>query len=274
MKRLICYCALALIIASGCKKAPYLTYSDIARIQMADTITKSATFVFEPKTVLRDTVYIDVNTIGGITPFDRPVKFVQVPEFSVTYTRDPLTNKIIDSVVTELPFKAIPGTHYVGFDDKAVENIMVVKANEATAKIPVILLRDTSLANNSYRLHIQLVANDHFGLGEKIAKEKTIVFSDRLERFDSWRTDNYLSPAFSTFGKYSVGKHQFMIDVLRQNIDDAWYKAANSEGALRQYVIVLKQALTDFNNNADNIASGKAPIRETSSPTSPIISFP
>ncbi|MBV7529648.1 DUF4843 domain-containing protein [Chitinophaga sp. sic0106] len=274
MKNIICLCALALMITSGCKKAPYLTYSDIARVQMSDTTTQTATFVFESKSLVQDTVYIDINTIGGITPYDRPVKLVQVPEVTWTYKRDPATNLIIDSTATELPYKALPGVHYVDFNDKAVQAIMVVKANEATAKIPVILLRDASLAANTYRLRVQLVANDQFGLGEKAAREKTLTFSDHLERFKSWQTDNGLSPAYSWFNKYSVGKHQFMIDVLKQNIDEAWYQAANGNGSLRQFVIVLKEALAAYNSDPANIASGKAPVRENASPTSPAITFP
>jgi hypothetical protein len=65
-----------------------------------------------------------------------------------------------------------------------------------------------------------------------------------------------------------------MIDVLKQNIDEKWFKASVELGALNQFVTVLKQALSDFNSNPDNIASGKAPVRETSSPTSTPITFP
>jgi hypothetical protein len=274
MKQIICYCGFALVVIAGCRKAPYLTYTDIARIQMADTTTQSATFVFEPKNIVQDTAYIQVNTIGGITPYDRQVKFIQVIDYSYTYKVDTTTHQIIDSIATEVPFRALPGVHYVDFNDKNMQSLMIVKANEATASIPVILLRDTSLATNTYRLHIQLEESHEFGLGEKIAREKTLVFSDHLERFDSWRVDSYLAPAFGWFGKYSVGKHQFMIDVLKQNIDDAWFKAASNNGSLRQFVTVLKQALSDFNSNQANLASGKAPLRETSSPTSAAVTFP
>ncbi|RFS19227.1 DUF4843 domain-containing protein [Chitinophaga silvatica] len=272
MKRIICYCAVVLVIISGCRKAPYLVYSDIARIQISDTITMSATFVFKNKNIVRDTQYINVSTIGGITSFDRPVKFEQIPEYTYTYKRDPVTNQIVDTIVTAVPFQAKPGVHYVDFNDKSVQDIMVVKANEAVAKIPVILLRDTSLVTNSYRLRFKLVANDQFGLGVKSAQQKTLVFSDRLERFASWSTDNGLAAGW--FGKYSTGKHQFMIDVLKQNIDQAWYDAASAAGALRQYSTVLKQALVDFNSDPANQASGKAPLRETASVTSPIVTFP
>jgi hypothetical protein len=274
MKRLIYIIAILMAAASGCTKSEYLLFSDVARVQLSDTTTLSSTFIYDPATVTKDTVYILVSTIGGITNYDRPVKLVQVPEFDYTYVRDPITNQITDTIATERPFKAVAGTHYMDLADKSLESMMVVKADSVSALIPVVLLRDASLKTNSYRLRLQLVANKEFSLGEKNAREKTIVFSDRLERFFSWRVDATNAPAFNNFGKYSTGKHQFMMDVLKVNIDEAWYQAALAAQATGNYVNLLKGALTTFNNDPANIASGKAPLRETDSPASAVITFP
>ena len=274
MKKIICSIAVLLVIAAGCRKAENLMYNDIARVQLSDTTAMSATFVYDAASVVRDTVLVQVNTIGNIAGYDRPVKLMQVPEYDYTYVRDSLTNQIKDTVKTERPFKAIPGIHYVDLNDPSVAPLMVVKANAVTAMIPIILLRDTSLKTNSYRLRLQLVANDQFGLGEVNARSKTLVFSDRLERFYSWRVDNGTAAAFTTFGKYSTGKHQFMINALMVNIDEAWYQAMIQAGAIQQYQNTLKVALTQFNTNPENIASGKAPLRETNSPTSLVVTFP
>ncbi|WP_295116538.1 DUF4843 domain-containing protein [uncultured Chitinophaga sp.] len=273
MKKLVLYIAVLMVTAIGCKKAEQLVYNDIARIQLHDTAAMNFTFVYDAATVVKDTVYVRVNTIGGITSADRPVKFVQVPEYDYTYVRDPITNQIIDTVETERPFKAVPGIHYLDFNDKAAPP-MVVSADSARAFVPVVLLRDPSLKENTYRLRIQIAANDAFGLGEIMAREMTIIFSDRLERFYSWRTDNTVSPAFNNFGKYSTGKHQFMIDALKTNINEEWYQAALTAGAMQQYRNVVKQLLTEFNANPANIASGKAPLRETDNPTSAVVTFP
>jgi hypothetical protein len=274
MKTFIYAFAVLLVLVAGCKKSDYLIYHDIARIQLNDTTTQSATFVYAPAAVTTDTVLIQVNTIGGVTNYDRTVELMQVTEYDYTYVRDPVTNQITDTVVTEKPFKAFPGIHYVDFKDKSTQPLMVIKANEVSAKIPVVLLRDTSLKSNSYRLRVQLVANDQFGLGEVNARTTTIVFSDRLERFPSWRVDNTSASAYNIFGKYSTGKHQFMIDVLKVNIDEEWFQAVLSSGASQQYRTILKQALADFNINPANIASGKAPLRETTSPGALVVTFP
>lgn len=239
----------------GCKKADQLVYSDQARVQLSDTATLSQTFVYEPATVTRDTVYIRVNTIGEIKNVDRAVQLVQVPDGPAERT-------------------AKPGIHFVALDDPSLKSLMVIKANEVFAMIPVVLFRDTSLRTNSYRLRLQLAGNDQFGLGEGTLRSRAIQFSDRLERFFSWRFDTTVASAFNNFGKYSTRKHQFMIDVLGQQIDEAWYQAALLAGAAGHYKNVAKAELNTFNSNPANIASGAAPMRETSLPTSPLVTFP
>ena len=255
MKRLIYIALILTTVITGCKKNEQLLYHDIARVQLNDTATINSTFVYDPATVTRDTVYVQVNTIGKTANNDREVKLVQVTEENE-------------------PFPAVAGVHYVSLDDPSLKKLMVIKANAVSAMIPIVLLRDTSLKTNSYRLQLQLTANDQFGLGEVQYRSIAIRFSDHLERFFSWRVDASQAPAFITFGKYSIGKHQFMIDVLHETIDEAWYQAASSIGALTNYQNLLKTALAKFNSDPANIASGKAPLRETSSPNSLAITFP
>jgi hypothetical protein len=274
MKKYSCIIIIALAVAAGCKKADYLLYEGAARIQMADTAAASFTFVYEAPAVLRDTVYVSLNTIGGITDQDRKVTLEQVTEYDVTYTRDPVTNKIIDSTVKEKPFKAVPGKHYVPLNDPSMQSLLVIRANKASDSLPIILLRDTSLKSNSYRLRLKIVANDVFAIGETKAVERTLLFSDRLERFESWKTDGSASPAYNFFGKYSVAKHQFMVDVLKVRIDDAWYKAIAAAQAISHYRALVKDALAAFNADPANISAGKAPMRETNDPGSPLITFP
>ena len=271
-KQLSILLAVLLVAATSCKKAQELLYSDINRVQLSDTAALNTTFVYDAATVTRDTIYMQVNTIGGISANERPVTLLQVPEYDYSYVRDPVTNKT-DTIKTEKPFKAVAGVHYVDFKDPSVQSLMVIKANQASSLIPIILLRDASLKTESYRLRFELQTNSSFGLGEKKAIGRTILFSDRLERFYSWRFDNGTAPAFYSFGKYSTAKHQFMIDVIKANIDEAWYQAAVATGALSHYINYLKDALVKFNNDPGNIASGKAPLRETSAASSPLVTF-
>ena len=274
MKKYLFISFLLLALAAGCKRNEYLLFSDIARIQQADTTEITYTFIYTAPSVERDTVYIPVNTIGGITDKDRPVKLEQLTEYDYTYVRDPVTNQITDTIATERPFKAVPGKHYVPFDDPSIASLMVVKANQPTASLPVILLRDPSLKENTWRLRVQLAANSEFEIGETRFTQRAIVFSDRLERFYSWRFDNGVAPAWGNFGNYSIRKHQFMIDVLGVQIDENWYQAILQAQATNHYKLLMKDALAAYNSDPANIASGKAPMRETDSPTSPLITFP
>ena len=254
MKRLIYFSIVILAaVVTGCTKTDYLLFNDSARVQLSDTATINSTFFYEPATVIRDTVYIQVNTIGNTTSKDREVKLVQVTEPGVTNP-------------------AVAGVHYVPMDDPSLKDLMIVKGNRASAMIPVVLLRDPSLKVNSFRLRLELVANDQFSLGEQKSRTRAILFSDRLERFYSWRTDT--SPAAGFFGKYSTRKHQFMYDFLNIKIDEVWYQALLATGALTNYKNVLKEGLAAFNSNPVNIANGTAPMRESSLPSSAIITFP
>jgi hypothetical protein len=241
---------------------------------LRDTTSIAYTFVYEPEPVRQDTVFIKLNTIGDVANYNREVQLIQIPEYTYSYVPNAQDPKIIDTIKTEMPNKAVPGKHYVPFDDPSLKNRMVVQADSVTALIPVILLRDPSLKNETCRLRVQLAASPDFGLGEVKAREITILFSDRLERFYSWRVDNYQASAYNTFGKYSINKHQFMIDILKIRIDEEWYQAVVALGAAQHYKNYLKEELEKFNNDPENIAAGKAPMRETGDPNSPIVFFP
>ena len=274
MKKYNCIILILLAVAVGCKKAAYQMYNNGAAIQLADTATVNVSFIYETAAVTRDTIYIPLKTIGGVADHNRTYTVEQIPEYDITYIRDAATGKITDSTVSVRPNTAVPGIHYVSFTDAGVQSTMFVQTDSAVGKLPVILIRDTSLKSNSYRLRLRLTANEEFRTGEKYAIEKTIVFSDRLERFESWKVDAGTAPAFTVFGKYSTGKHQFMIDILKTQINEAWYQAIAAAQAQTHYKNLLKDALAAYNADPANIASGKAPVRETSNPNSLIISFP
>jgi hypothetical protein len=274
MKKIIYLIIIVLAVTTGCSEVDYLLFSGMNRVQMNDTTTVNRTFVYYAANVVEDTVYIQVNTIGNLSDQNREVKLVQVPEYNYTYVRDPQTGEVTETIATEKPYKAESGVHYQSFDNAELKKLWVVKANANTAKIPIVLLRDASLKSNSYRLRVELAESDDFGLGETKARGVTILFSDRLERFYSWRVDNYQASAYNSFGKYSTVKHQFMIDVTGEVIDEAWYQLIVAIQANNHYKNLFKEALSNFNNDPANITSGAAPMRETSDPTSPLIAFP
>lgn len=263
----------ALCLFGSCKKSEIELYSSGARIQLLDSVTATFSFVYEPKTVVRDTFFLDVRTIGGLTDYDRAIKLEQVPEYRDSIVFNPVTKLPIDTIKLAVPNQAQAGVHYVPFDSPEMKQLLVMKKGEVVAKLPIILIRDASLQNVSYRLRLALVANDDFALGETKSLVKTLSFSDRLERFYSWRFDNGTVGGFVNFGKYSTAKHQFMYDVIGEPIDEAWYQAIVLLGAQQHYKNLIKQALVVFNSDPANIASGKAPLRE-GGPGSLAVTFP
>lgn len=228
----------------ACQKAEIPTYSGTAKIQFLDSLTQSYTFIFKKTTVVRDTFWIPVRVIGGTTDYDRPIKLVQV----------------IDSANSR--FAAKPGIHYVGFESPELQKLLVLKAGKVDGNIPIILLRDASLKVDSYHLKFAFVETDALGFGEGKALTKNIQFSDRFERFYSWRFDNYTASAFNNFAIYSPKKHQFMYEIIGEPIDENWYQLSSSAGALPHYRNIMRQALFNFNTNPANIASGAAPMLE------------
>jgi hypothetical protein len=272
MKKII-YIILFSICMVGCSEKDML-FNDIDRVQMNDTTTINYSFVYKVKSVVQDTVYIQINTIGNISQYDRQIILKQIPEYDYTYIRDTQTGQIIDTTTVERPYMAEPNVHYVDFNNEQLNKLYVIKAKQIKASIPIILLRDASLKEHTYRLRIELEKSNDFELGESKARALTIAYSDFLQRFKSWRTDTYSSSAYYTFGKYSVAKHQFMIDVSGEVIDEEWYQQVIAQQATLHYRNLFKAALKEFNNNPDNIASGKAPLRESSDVNSPLVTFP
>lgn len=156
-------------------------------------------FVFEPQTTTRHTVWFDVETQGDVCDYPRQVTLVQIPSDG--------TNG------------AVAGTDYVSFDDAEMRELLVVPAGQTKASIPVILLRSAALQNGEKELKFTFAANDHFQPGFETHSIRTLTFSDFLSQPAQWT--NYMS---NFFGSYGVVKHRFMADITGEAIDDTYFK--------------------------------------------------
>lgn len=280
MKRLI-YIFIVLISIAGCGKEEEYLFKDVARVQFLASGDKEPedvvySFVWLGKDKIRDTVYLPLRILGGPSEIDRQLKVVQVEEYDIKYEYD---NKgyVVDSTVSPIENKAIPGVHYVAFDDPETKTLMKVRANHVIDSLPVILLRDASLAERKVRLRIKLESSDDFQLGERKCLLRTVVFSDKLEKPEAWNwtTKSYL-------GEYSVPKHELMIRVVRAlmgdeyQVDNAWIENGNNEVATFVFWRgKFIEELNAFNQDPENIASGKAPLRvDPENPNSALVSFP
>ena len=84
--------------------------------------------------------------------------------------------------------------------------------------------------------------------------------SDQLEQPVNWTR---YSSVQSYLGAYSKPKHELMIEVLHDKVDENWLdQMVNDRPNLIFWRGKFQEALNAFNNDPANIASGKAPLRE------------
>ena len=272
MKKILFY-SICIFAFCACQKEEYKLYSGTEYIQLDEEYQKennetARSFVYLGSEVTQDTFWMRVFTVGDSKPYRRKVDFKQIKEFKVEYVRDTIFGHIIDTIYTEYLNKAVAGTHYVPFDDPNVIDHYYVEANEFSAELPIILLRDTSLKNNDVRLTLQLADNNDFKTGDRSSLKVTVVFSDQLLKPKSWSKVEKMA-----FGKYSKRKHEFMIEVTGEKVDTEWIDGLTIPHVMF-YKDKMNKALYEYNNDSENIEKGLAPMREDSNdPNSALIEF-
>ena len=261
------------MVAVGCAEDEGMVFSDIARIQMGSADDYTFSFVWSSADVQRQTIYLPISVIGGPTDGDRHVEVEQVEEYDVVYTKDRL-NYVVDSTLTPRTDQAVAGTHYVTFNSSEYASLLTVPAGRVQSSIGIILLRHPSLATQKVRLRVRLKSNADFGPGEHKYQERTIVISDMLERPSAWTTESW-NTLYRSFGDYSRTKHLFMMQVVGDKVDDAWFARAQDASFRNYWKMKFVEALALYNADPANIAAGLAPMRvDEADPNSALISFP
>jgi len=235
MRKMILLLMVTLTIAS-CKKDQYYLYNDVARIQfgpptnqiydpaynLADTL-KPITFFYDEPSVTEDTVFFDIYAIGRVANTDRSFTLEQVQ----------LNNTL----------NAVPGTHYVAFNDPKASKYYVIKAGSSHTKVPIIVLRDPSLKNSTPVLKFNVVADGNFQNGEIKNLWRKVVMTDRLSQPAAWN-----ATVTSFFGKYSVEKHKFMIETTGAKWDQVFFIYVLTDFSLVQYYqAIFQTAIVDYN---------------------------
>lgn len=234
--------AVLFLLAGSCRKSDEFHYSDVPRIQFGPTPNliysassafndsmKRHTFVYLESSKLIDTAYFDIYTMGF--PSDKDRSFVLKQE------------------TVEGEMNAVPGVHYKGFSDPDLAGLYEIKAGQVHASVPVVLLRDPSLREQSVVLKFRVVANENFQTGQEPLLWRKLIFSDRLSRPAAW-TDFYST---TYFGKYSEAKHRFFIEVTGQKWDQDFISMIISDTQQLQYWLgIAKSALVAYNKANPN----------------------
>lgn len=217
-------------------------------------ITK--TFIYDHSDVERDTIYIPMRTMGFVTPYDRAIGIEQA---EATF-QDGIQGS-----------NAVPGVHYVPFDDPGYRQIAVVKAGKAEAELPVILLRDSSLENEEVTLRIRIIDNGEFMAINPQDEEKLVMFSDMLMQPAQW--DDWFTKMFGNWGPV---KYRFMLDNSDERWDDAFIQKLNNDYPYMMFWLSRMRKLLE-EENARRKAEGKEPLREEPKPgeiEGELVSFP
>lgn len=206
MKIRLIYLWSCLLLCFACQEADYIAFEEPAAVQFGKADDKQDyTFVFEPSTVVRDTVHIRVCLVGHPSEDYRHFKLKQVAAVEWKYDYDKY-GVITDSILVELR-QGIENTHFLS----PAEEHCVIAPNSVECNVPVIVLRDTSLETHEYHICFQLEPTADLQVGESAWLRSDIILSDILQKPTNWdNTDiNYASVAL---GEYSRVKHRFMID--------------------------------------------------------------
>jgi hypothetical protein len=229
-------------VLGACKQDQYYLFNDVGRLQfgpepariytasfnLADTL-KRYTFYYEDAQTVQDTVFFDLYAIGGVSDVDRPFRLIQE---TITGQQN-----------------ALPGVHYKAFDDQDLAGRYMIKAGTVYTRVPIVMLRDASLKQNTVVLKLRVSTNEHFLEGELSNVWRKVEFTDRLSQPAAWNasmTQYYV-------GKYSAVKHEFMIEATGQSWDQEFIALLMQDFALLGYWTgVLKIALIDYNNQNPN----------------------
>lgn len=249
LKSLKYYIAAVLLVSMLSCEKKFDTYThgsglNFVYVKATDTLV-NVPFVYSPNTALTDTVWLTLQTVGPVSDVDRSIALEQI----LTGTGD-----------------AIPGTHFIPFDDESIRSHYKVAANQIRASLPVILKRDPSLKTTVASLKIRIKANENFSFSYPGLSDVRIVFNDFLSQPDNWSRYTILLLT----GDYGPVKHKWLIDNTTERWDDEYLASIGFTPAVPnsnfdiQYITYLQQELRKrlLIYNQELEASGKPVLKE------------
>jgi hypothetical protein len=229
-----------------------MSFEGTDRIQFKTKTEEVYTFAYYPESIQKDTLQIELISVGEVTDYPRTVRFEQVTkEWKYTYDEEE-PEKVVDSTYVDMEFPAVAGVHYESLGEK---NELILPANQNVLKLNVIVKReDAGLRKNARKLVLRLLPSDDFQTGEVNKLVKNITISDKLERPTRWKDNSYYYKLY--LGNWSEVKHRFMIDITGQKWDNDFlvYIIGNYDTySLRDYYLAkIKKALAEYNADPKN----------------------
>lgn len=187
------FCILAVFL-QGCEEKVVMKYEDSGYLYFDDLEQKDSvlySFFLEKDDKVRDTVWVDVKVMGLTSGRDRVVRLVQ------------LNSGELDA--------AEAGKHYIAFDDPELQKWMKVEPGKTGMKLPVVILRDLSLKQQTVRILFGFKDNEFFGSGIENQEQFIIKITDQAEKPLNW------SSWQPYFGDWSSIKMKFIINYVGYN---------------------------------------------------------
>ncbi|WP_321285431.1 DUF4843 domain-containing protein [uncultured Sunxiuqinia sp.] len=243
----ICACCLVL---SACQKdypavfegKPYVRFqSDENESNIYVQQIYSNFFFHDDESRTRDTVYLSLASVGAIPNKDLKIDFEAFDSDTMSYPER----------IEENTLMAEAGKHYVSFDSEEMQNLLIFHGDIMQDTVPLIVLRDPSMKNNTYRLTIRLATTEDAQVADPIENRVVIYITDRVSKPSNW--------SLWDFGAYGDVKMAFMI----RNSDLKWTeedidKVLEDSFLYSYYVYKFKELL-----KKENEALGSAgPLRE------------
>lgn len=209
------------------------------------------TFAYYPDDVSEDTVYVEVQLYGNLSPQPRKVSIVQ---------------QEVDGVDN-----AMSGIHYVPFSE--LSSSYIIGANETNVKLPIVFKRDGSLKEKEHVLEIRLTEEgSDFKLGAPNRIVKRLVISDILLKPTTWggAADWYLNG-------YGLEKHRLMINAAAPYgvlINDDWVESVingGDMGYINYWISIFEEELQKVND--ERADAGLGPLKEGIEYGEEIVSF-
>lgn len=228
----ILFSALLSLLLFSCKQEQFL-YNSANKIhfgpepdqiyfnyyELSDTV-KSYNFYYSNVTQKQDTLFFNIYAVGGTADVDRAFKLEQVAV--------PGANN------------AVAGKHYEPFNSPSLASKYVIKKGTVHTRVPIVVLRDTSLKSGDVTLKFEVVANENFEPGIPSKLWRKVYLTDRLGKPQGWND--------VTWGPYSLVKHAFFIEKSGQKWDNAFIASIITNSDLVQdWKTILKAALIDYN---------------------------
>lgn len=239
MKKNILYTLVLLFVAglTGCKENTALEYENepalyFENVWEGQRDSVAQTFFIKSKGTTKDTVRIEILTMGFPFAEDRPF--------------------LLEQTNVGKPGAAVPGKHYMAFDDPEMLKELVMPAGAVRKSFPLVILYDPSLDLEEVRLELKIKANDAFKVGIGTWSSFVVKMTAMAVKPISW--DTYWR---YTFGEtWGSRKMKFIIENTGFSDFDGGYLDSDYSDYLAAKV---RQKLLEYNEDENN---SDRPMRE------------